>query len=364
MGDRGRSGGRTGRPNGLGPGEPGPGCPRRRRCGAHETVRGRLSRTDRHRLVRYRDPTRPRRRHRWPWRSPATPPGISAVSRCWPGSGLEHAHALRACVVRWGDLEAAAPVFEAIGVGSIDAWVFRPQASGDEEFHLAVTELLDEWASRHASAHEAVQVIGEQWAPRSQELRDMFIRNHVPTRFYDAAGPEGAELLESLGLENPELPVVVLRFRPERPVLINPNALQIAKAFGLLDNPSRSRRLRCRGHRRGTGRAQCGGVRLVRGPADRRGRAVGHGRPGGHQFPDPQLPRLPPRHQRWAARGQRVPTGLGVRHHLLVVAVADQHRRRRRPAGAAALRRQPADQPHRDRGHRVELATPRCARAE
>ena len=45
-------------------------------------------------------------------------------------------------------------------------------------------------------------------------------------------------MLESLGLDNPELPVVVLRFRPERPVLINPNALQIAAAFGLLDNPS------------------------------------------------------------------------------------------------------------------------------
>jgi thioredoxin reductase (NADPH) len=153
------------------------------------------------------------------------------------GIGANHAHALRACVARWGDLEAADRVFEAIGVGSIDAWVFRPQAPGDEEFHLAVTELLNEWASRHAVANEAVQVIGEQWAPRSQELRDMFIRNHVPTRFYDAAGPEGAELLHSLGLDNPELPVVVLRFRPERPVLINPNALQIAAAFGLLDNP-------------------------------------------------------------------------------------------------------------------------------
>ena len=30
--------------------------------------------------------------------------------------------------------------------------------------------------------------------------------------------------------------MVVLRFRPERPVLINPNALEIASAFGLLDS--------------------------------------------------------------------------------------------------------------------------------
>ncbi len=161
--------------------------------------------------------------------------GLDVLARI----GVRHSHALRACVVRWGELDTAESVFEAIALGVIDAWVYRPQAPADEEFHLAVTELLDEWASRHATAYEAVQVIGEQWAPRSQELRDMFIRNHVPTGFYDATRPEGRELLQGLGLDDPELPVVVLRFRPDRPVLTNPNALQIASAFGLLDNPGK-----------------------------------------------------------------------------------------------------------------------------
>ena len=40
----------------------------------------------------------------------------------------------------------------------------------------------------------------------------------------------------TLGLTEPELPVVVLRFRPNRPVLTNPNAMEIAAAFGLLDS--------------------------------------------------------------------------------------------------------------------------------
>jgi thioredoxin reductase (NADPH) len=64
----------------------------------------------------------------------------------------------------------------------------------------------------------------------------MFIRNHVPTGFYDAESDAGRELLSNLGLEDPELPVVVLRFRPNRPVLTNPNAMEIAAAFGLLDS--------------------------------------------------------------------------------------------------------------------------------
>ena len=164
--------------------------------------------------------------------STSDPDCIDMVSKV----GANHPQALRACVVRWGDLEIAEQVFAAITVGQLDAWVYRPQSAADEEFHLGITELLDEWASRAGSGVEAVQLIGERWSPRSAELRDIFARNHVPAGFYDAASPRGQELLASLGLTDPELPVVVLRFRPNQPVLSNPNAIQLAAAFGLLDS--------------------------------------------------------------------------------------------------------------------------------
>jgi thioredoxin reductase (NADPH) len=63
----------------------------------------------------------------------------------------------------------------------------------------------------------------------------MFSRNRVPTGFYEASSPAGQELLAGLGLERPELPVVVLRFRPDSPVLTDPSAMDIAAAFGLLE---------------------------------------------------------------------------------------------------------------------------------
>lgn len=154
---------------------------------------------------------------------------LAAVGAAFP-------QALRAFVVRWGEWAVAEQLFEAVALGKADAWVYETLVAGDEEFHLGVTELLDEWANRREGGVEAVQVIGERWSQRSQELRDMFVRNRVPIGFHDASSPKGRELLASLGLVEPELPVVVLRFRPERPVLINPNALQIAKAFGLLDS--------------------------------------------------------------------------------------------------------------------------------
>ena len=164
--------------------------------------------------------------------STTEPEGLDAIARLSAG----YPQALRAAVVRWGELDIAESIFAAITAGQLDAWVFRPGSSGDEEFHLAVTELLNEWTNRNGATYEAVQLIGKRWSARSTELRDMFIRNHVPTEFYDAESDAGRELLKTLDLEEPELPVVVLRFRPNRPVLTNPNAMEIAAAFGLLDS--------------------------------------------------------------------------------------------------------------------------------
>jgi hypothetical protein len=80
---------------------------------------------------------------------------------------------------------------------------------------------------------EALRLIGEQWSPRAQELRDTFTRNRLPFGFYDAASERGQHMLSELGLESPELPVVVLRFAASHSTLVNPSNLEIAEAFGL-----------------------------------------------------------------------------------------------------------------------------------
>ena len=142
--------------------------------------------------------------------------------------------ALRVAAVRWGDWQSMRSIFDAVTLGTVDHWVTRPVQATDEEFHRSITEFLREWSSQRGGGFEPVQVIGERWSARSQELRDLFSRHRVPAGFYDATSEQARQMLRELGLQSPELPLVVLRFGAERSTLVNPSNLQIADAFGVM----------------------------------------------------------------------------------------------------------------------------------
>ena len=153
---------------------------------------------------------------------------LSAIRRIDPT-------ALRVAAVTWGDWQSVRSIFDAVTVGTVDHWVTRPVQTPDEEFHRSVTEFLREWSSqRGGGGFEPVQVIGQRWSARSQELRDLFGRHRVPVGFYDATSERGRQMLGELGLLSPELPVVVLRFGAERATLVNPSNPEIADAFGVM----------------------------------------------------------------------------------------------------------------------------------
>src|SRR6185312_17501500 len=62
----------------------------------------------------------------------------------------------------------------------------------------------------------------------------LFSRHRVPAGFYDATSERGRQMLYELGLESPELPVVLLRFAAKRTAMVNPSNLEIADAFGVM----------------------------------------------------------------------------------------------------------------------------------
>jgi thioredoxin reductase len=146
-----------------------------------------------------------------------------------------HPQAKRVIVIRWGDFEARRRVVAALVRGDLDRWLWLPEHRIDEEFHLAVTDLLASWASGREATTDAVQIVGDRWSQRGLELRELMNRFNVPFGFYDGESDAGRALLERHGLLEAKLPVLVFRFRPGWPTFEDPSDQVLADAFGVND---------------------------------------------------------------------------------------------------------------------------------
>ena len=116
----------------------------------------------------------------------------------------------------------------------IDAYAARPATVPDEEFHLAVTELLEKWARSNLPRPEVMRVVGEEWSARSHEIRDLLSRNVIPFGFYPASSRPGRALLEQAGAAAATLPVVIMF---DGRVLEDPSNTQLAEAIGMRTSP-------------------------------------------------------------------------------------------------------------------------------
>jgi thioredoxin reductase (NADPH) len=126
------------------------------------------------------------------------------------------------------------PILQAIALGHIDAYTGKPAIVPDEEFHLAVTELLAQWARSNLLRPEVMRVVGEEWSARSHEVRDLLTRNVVPFGFYPADAKPGQALLEQVGATAATLPVIIMF---DGRVLVNPSNTQVAEAIGVRTRP-------------------------------------------------------------------------------------------------------------------------------
>jgi thioredoxin reductase (NADPH) len=145
-----------------------------------------------------------------------------------------HPAARRVLLITWGDQASSEPILRATVLGHLDAYVVKPGTPPDEHFHRFVTEQLDEWSRSNLPGLEVVRVVGEEWAARSHELRELLGRNGVPFGFYPTDGREGQRLLEEAGAAGKALPAVVLF---DGQVLGDPSNAEVGEALGLHVKP-------------------------------------------------------------------------------------------------------------------------------
>lgn len=147
---------------------------------------------------------------------------------------LERAHELhprawRVLVLPWGTRAQLKPVLRIVSQGRVDRYALLPSCSPDEQFHALISGLLHECQRLHHAQLEMVTVVGERWAARSYEFRDLLERNGIVFGFHDVGSPEGRALLRRVGKPDGPFPVVV---RFDGLVLTNPGNREAAEAMG------------------------------------------------------------------------------------------------------------------------------------
>lgn len=139
--------------------------------------------------------------------------------------------AKRALLTAYADTSAA---ISAINEANINYFFMKPWDPPADHLYPQLDDLLDDWRATHRPTFEGIRVLGTRWSPRCYELRDFLARNRVPYQWIDvelsATDPETKRLLEALGPEASNLPVVLF---PDGSKLLEGAPADIAPRVGL-----------------------------------------------------------------------------------------------------------------------------------
>jgi thioredoxin reductase (NADPH) len=139
--------------------------------------------------------------------------------------------AKRALLTAYADTNAA---ISAINQANLDYFFMKPWDPPTEHLYPQLDDLLDDWQASYRPAFQGIRVLGTRWSPRSYELRDFLARSHVPYQWIDVEGsandPETKRLLEALGQDASELPIVLFS---DGTKLLNSAPTEVAQKVGL-----------------------------------------------------------------------------------------------------------------------------------
>jgi thioredoxin reductase (NADPH) len=135
--------------------------------------------------------------------------------------------ASRCALINYGDPHAYPVVRQAVALGRFDTWLFKPVGDPEERLYPLVAEILGRWARTTRPPVPIVIIVGERWARRSHELRDLFERASLPYAFCAHDDDEGRRRLEEVGHAG-ALPAVIFGAR----CLADPTNAEVARMLG------------------------------------------------------------------------------------------------------------------------------------
>jgi thioredoxin reductase (NADPH) len=154
---------------------------------------------------------------------------------------LLHRNASRVLLVAMDRYHTRIPFSElatlqrATALGRIDFSVVKGWVTPEEWLYPQLQEALSAWTMAHRPHHVVYRIVGEQWSPRSHQLRDLLTRNSIPFQFYPVDSERGRQLVRDFGIDVRRLPALI---RHDGSVLHDPADAEVAAAHGITTRPS------------------------------------------------------------------------------------------------------------------------------
>ncbi len=165
---------------------------------------------------------------------------VIAEQRLPPASGVEFMKQVaqaRFCETRrmlFTEQDDGDALLRAMDDGTIDFHLLKSADPPEAQFFPLVDDLLGAWKSATCSPFAGIRVIGHRWSAASHAVKDFLARNQQSYRWLDienrGARAEARRLLQSCGLDDARLPVIVLA---DGSCLVEPSPEEIAERVGL-----------------------------------------------------------------------------------------------------------------------------------
>jgi thioredoxin reductase (NADPH) len=152
-------------------------------------------------------------------------PGMTGVEFLEQAMDLVPA-AKRVLLTAYADTDAA---IRAINDVDLDHYLLKPWDPPEELLYPVLDELLEAWTRTARAPFDGLTLLGHQWSPETQELKEFLARNQVPYRHLQ--GEDGAAIRTAAELtDDALLPATVF---PDGTVLSRPSLQAVARKCGL-----------------------------------------------------------------------------------------------------------------------------------
>lgn len=136
--------------------------------------------------------------------------------------------AKRALLTAYADTDAAIAAINEVG---LDHYIMKPWDPPEEKLYPILDDLLDDWSADYRPSFIGIRIVAHEWSKEAFELKAFLAMNQVPYRSFVVGVDDEAEtLMESAGVGNPDLPVMLF---PEGEPLIRPSQGELAARIGL-----------------------------------------------------------------------------------------------------------------------------------